>query len=267
MLKYLAIFTVVIGLAVYVTVQDEHYANNSTQEPTLLRNSVSPRDTNEEQPPQNVAKSKGNPPSWHSFFTWPNGTGAWAIFLTLFAIVEQSNHTARQARNMVNRERARLTIIFPPGIPMANSGKAVDRESKAFLFVAIAVDLINDGTTKAFNVKASGRLTIADSKEQAFAPLAVDPLEIPKVIGDANTEHPVRLAISPLGGLAMIPGVDWKAVESGKKFLRMTGLISYDDIFEEERRETPFHFQWDAGISHNSWPDSPHWVDLSPKST
>jgi hypothetical protein len=101
MLKYLAIFAVVIIASVFVSTQNENYAKDAAQESTQIRNPVSPRDTNEEQPQANTSQAKRNPPSWYlvaaPYFAWPNGVGAWAVFLTLFAIVEQTRETGKAA--------------------------------------------------------------------------------------------------------------------------------------------------------------------------
>jgi hypothetical protein len=115
MLKYLGIFAVVIGLSVFVTVQDEHHTDHPAQKSTQLNSPVAPTEANKEHTQEHIEEPKGNPPSWHAFFVWPNGAGAWAVFLTLFAIIEQTIETRKSAdaallnaQVMVNAERALL---------------------------------------------------------------------------------------------------------------------------------------------------------------
>lgn len=97
MLKYLAIFSVVLGLAVYIATQDEHATKQPAQESAYQNNAAVPAKANEDHPQNNERNSEGNLPGWYGFFRWPNGTTTWAIILTLFAIAEQTRHTARAA--------------------------------------------------------------------------------------------------------------------------------------------------------------------------
>ena len=97
------------------------------------------------------------------------------------------------------------------------------------------IDVFNDGTTKAFNVKASGYMTTKPmTPGVAFARYGND-LKIAKVIGVIDTEHSVRVALASagFGSFLVMDESDWQAVQDEKMSLQMIGTISYDDVFRE----------------------------------
>jgi hypothetical protein len=98
MWKYLAIFAVIFGLAVYVACQDERAAQESAQKAARLDKSSVPAKSDEQYLQENVPNAERHTPSWFGFFRWPNGTTTWAIILTLLAIAEQTKETARSAK-------------------------------------------------------------------------------------------------------------------------------------------------------------------------
>jgi hypothetical protein len=97
MLKYLAVLVVIFGLTVYVSVQDERAAQQAAQKAAESHQAAIPAKPNEDHPQQSVENAERDLPGWYSFFRWPNGTTTWAIILTLFAIAEQTRHTAKAA--------------------------------------------------------------------------------------------------------------------------------------------------------------------------
>jgi hypothetical protein len=98
MWKYLAIFALIFGLAVYIARQDERAAQKGAQNAAPPGNSAVPSEANEDHPQENVGDTKRHTPGWYSFFRWPNGTTTWAIILTLLAIAEQTSQTAKAAK-------------------------------------------------------------------------------------------------------------------------------------------------------------------------
>jgi hypothetical protein len=98
MLKYLAIFAVILGLAIYIAREDERAAQQTAQKTANQNNAAVPSKPDENHPQQNVPNPEGYSPSWYGFFRWPNGTATWAILLTLLAIAEQSQYTAKSAK-------------------------------------------------------------------------------------------------------------------------------------------------------------------------
>jgi hypothetical protein len=97
MLKYLALFVVIFGLAVYVSVQDECATQQSIQTSAQLANGTASAKAGEKQPQENLPDIGRFKRICFSFFRWPNGTTAWAIILTLMALVEQTSQTRKAA--------------------------------------------------------------------------------------------------------------------------------------------------------------------------
>jgi hypothetical protein len=128
MRKYIAIFGVVLlggiilALAVYIGCQDDRYTREVAQKAAALHQGASSANLNVMNSPENVPGHELNAPSWYGwygFFRWPNGTTAWAIILTLIAIVEQAKQTAvtakaalKQAEHIETTERAWLIINY-----------------------------------------------------------------------------------------------------------------------------------------------------------
>jgi hypothetical protein len=98
MLKYLAAFALILGLAVYIACQDERTAQQSAQNATHLGQNAVAAKADEQHPQENVGNPERHIPSWYGFFRWPNGTTTWAIILTLLAIAEQTKQTAKAAK-------------------------------------------------------------------------------------------------------------------------------------------------------------------------
>jgi hypothetical protein len=106
MLKYLALFVVIFGLAVYVSVQDERATQQSIQTSAQLANGTASAKAGEKQPQENLPDTGRFKRICFSFFRWPNGTTAWAIIFTLLAIAEQTQQTARAALATVKSANA-----------------------------------------------------------------------------------------------------------------------------------------------------------------
>lgn len=93
MLKYVAIFAVIFGVTVFVSVENRRDAQRAAQP---INASTSPS-AHDDHPQENAKKSEPASPRWFGFFNWPEGITAWAIFLTLFAIAEQTKQTKKAA--------------------------------------------------------------------------------------------------------------------------------------------------------------------------
>jgi hypothetical protein len=113
MLKYLAIFAVIFGLAVFVACQDERTSQESAQKPAHHNESAVPAESDESHTQENIQNPKGNTPSWYGFFRWPNGTTTWAIILTLGAIAEQTRETRKAANAALLNAQAVIVAERP----------------------------------------------------------------------------------------------------------------------------------------------------------
>jgi hypothetical protein len=154
MWKYLAAIVLLVGITVYVSVQDERAAQSGTSASANLDKGAPPARNDTDQSKGNVSNAEGNSSSWYGFFRWPNGTTVWAIILTLWAIAEQTSETRRAARAseqsvnaIVNSERSWiLTRIVLEGLgQVTNSG--LDAENT---YVNIVFKCRNDGRTPAW---------------------------------------------------------------------------------------------------------------------
>ena len=97
MWKYLLIFAVVLGLALFIARQDELASQQNARDAEHRSSTVTTK--NDAEPSKgNIADAERHSRSWYNFFRWPNGTTTWAIILTLLAIAEQTTQTARAAK-------------------------------------------------------------------------------------------------------------------------------------------------------------------------
>jgi hypothetical protein len=219
-----------------------------------------------------------NPPSWIDTFAWPEGATVWALFLTLFVIgwqsaetrkaavatQESARATAEQSENMMARERARLSIIFPPNEPRFYDLLIEDVDGKTYQSMEVFLDIINDGETRAFNVKASGYILIEPIQTgKAYASYG-DEFTIPKVVRNATIENPVRIAVCPYGfGTSIqVRSSDCVAIQTGRKPLQVFGTISYEDVFGKPHH-TPFLYTWEVRTDNGNWGDEAGWTDHS----
>jgi len=85
----------VVGLTVYVSIQDKRSAQQTPQETVQSNRGAVATKANENHPQQNGSYPERNAPSWYRFFRWPDGPTTWVIVLTLLAIAEQARETAK----------------------------------------------------------------------------------------------------------------------------------------------------------------------------
>jgi hypothetical protein len=172
----------------------------------------------------------------------------------------------KQVDHMVASERARLSVIFPPDNPLLEPCVYTDEKSS---MVNLFIDIINDGETMASDVEASGDIIFSYSLADSLCGEGTE-LEIPRVIRDAKIENPIRVSLQPkiCDGPVVIEDSLVEKIKEGTAFMKMTGKISYNDIYGNPHC-TPFHYRWqvygnDAG---GHWCDGSRWIDLSPAST
>lgn len=188
-------------------------------------------------------------------------------------IKRQADAMDEQTKTTRNKERARLSIcgLSEPEFQPAGSFLS----DKATVPVVILIYVVNDGETTAFNVEAAGMLRIDSNFDEKFIPDGVN-LNIPRTIKVMDQEHRIRVAITGLGAIkgamtgefTMIPEPLANDIREGTKFLRIMGIIKYDDVFGE-RHSTPFGYLWEvpAHDSTGHWVKGCRWLDESPRST
>jgi len=164
----------------------------------------------------------------------------WLALRTLKAIKRQADLMERQDRTAREKQRARLSVVFPPDPPETLSVHLDNAE-----LMEPSVEVVKDGESNAYDVEASGYVTITRSSKDILPPRAGAPLQIPSVIRDAPPDKPVRVCLAPsgFGTLVGIPVEDMRRVRHGEAFLHIVGKVSYRDVFGDPH-ETAFHYVW-----------------------
>jgi hypothetical protein len=243
MLKYLVILAVCLGCALVIARHDEYSTLKSTQEAADKNNPALAGKPDENHPQEHVKNTAWDSPSGHIFhnaFRWPEGTTVWAILLTLMAIAEQSNETrksaesvdkqtkelARQNRNMVRKERARLSVQPPE----EDTHLRIDTPlSIGSLRIAVS----NLGGTPAINVTGVYEAIVCETEN---APTVVQMFQIilPTTIKDG-----VRVTANPL---IIGPRFNNQPVPL-HFYLHVRGVITYNDVFRSKPNKTLFEFR------------------------
>jgi hypothetical protein len=248
MRKYLLIlFALILGLSVYVSVQDERSLQQSGEKPAQSDNSVS------NNPPNGITNSKGNQPFWFRFVRWPEGVGAWAIILTLFVIGEQTRETAKAAKateasveagkDTAKRQlRAYVTVIIGDAVFQERR----DEDKGGDLMFECRPLLVNNGQTPARKIRFKARAAILPVPLPKEIHLPEEPDE---GIGDS--------ILGPQQNANMFALVDGFRADDeaeslkkgvGAKGLYVWGRITYEDVFGESHF-TRFcqHIYWNRG--------------------
>lgn len=185
MRKYLIAFALVFGLAGYVSIRDEHDANQSAQESATALKSTISATPNENHFQQYVTY----------FFRWPNGTTTWAILFTLLAIAEQTKETARSAKAaedsiplqrqsagaakksadvLIASERAWVTmkIDWAPGYSGIYAGEHTKNgTTKMMLDATVRMTYRNDGKTPAWITQRYATMKVIGENDALAKPI------------------------------------------------------------------------------------------------
>jgi hypothetical protein len=265
MWKYLAIFVVIFGLAVYVARQDERTAQESAQKAEHLARSAVSAKSDAQHTQQNVPDPERHTPSWFGFFRWPNGTTTWAIVLTLLAIAEQTRETAKAAKAtqraaeatdksalaaeksakaaadnielVINKERARLRVEI---------GEMKIDSSINSIPVVITYSVFCDGPTPAFITAASATVDATESSDVSVDRMAQLRITFPMhgipPVFHPNIEGLVLRALL----FQVIPEGDVRDLINNRSvFIHFHGIIEYTDVFDRQRY-TRFRYLWDV---------------------
>ena len=243
MWKYIAVFAVIFGLAVYVARQDERAVQRGAQNAAHLNNSAVAVKTDEDHPEKSTGDAERDTPSWYGFFRWPNGTTTWAIILTLLAIAEQTKQTAKaadaaekNAEALVKSERAWLTAkVENFDEPAANSK-----------MIWIEVPITNHGRTPARVQKIVATSKVIPVPKNS---LGGRPGELPKTpdYTDGNKLNVLAerdIIIAPSDTLrhvhVFIWPDDWEKIKARELSLYVYGYIEYFDTVKGKEHRTGF---------------------------
>ncbi len=226
------------------------------------------------------------PQGWHKLVSWPEGITAWAILLTLGAIIWQAWETRKaakgasasadaaiiQIKTMKDRERARLSIftVFTPVLGY-NTRTAIGE-----IPLKITMLVINDGNSWAFNIRGEGHFDIEktiDSPEVSVSDESLDwyRLNMPATIRSVGKESQTEIFVTHMPDSKrdsyMIDVKTADALRSGALTLKIGGEISYEDAFGDKHK-TPFLYLWDVnGYEGLTWGLDSRWVNLSAETT
>jgi hypothetical protein len=148
-----------------------------------------------------------------------------------------------EAQNSIaqDKERARITIVFPPPDPQMNSTFIVDfidSDDKETPQGSVTQEfsVINDGPTWAFDVTAVGRLVIEKTSDPLKVTTAEERLEIARIIRNPTLERPVGTEL-----FTFLDKSDLDKVTVGRALLFLIGSVTYKDVFGTGH-ETPFRY-------------------------
>jgi hypothetical protein len=96
--KYWLIFAIALMLAAIVGMSQYADSSKKRYEDNASQTQAAPITKNETGNAQDDTQQPYKPPVWAKFVTFPEGVGAWAVILTLLAIVWQSIETRAAAR-------------------------------------------------------------------------------------------------------------------------------------------------------------------------
>jgi hypothetical protein len=239
MLKYLAWLVLIFGLTVYVSIKDECTAQQTAQHSSQPDRAAISAKADENHADQNVCNAEWNPPRWYRlsspFFRWPEGTGAWAILLTLLAIVEQTSETRRATNSQREKDRARLFVAPSYGKSYVDFDSPIVNPRG---LSELGVEVTQHGATKAFNVRGFAMLLLEPSKNPPSLTNKLRmKMDIPNVIEPTPISHEGTIAFLNFDEKAM------DSVRNEKQFIHFFGFIGYEDVFGKPHR-SPFQYIW-----------------------
>jgi hypothetical protein len=135
---------------------------------------------------------------------------------------------------MMNQERARIDVSFPPDSLELDDGPEWV-ESMKVVYAGTRITVANLGETTAFNVIATAKIIgTLDS-----VALSSDLLNLPSAL---------KAGIDPIGVdvITLLRGVGHvAAVNDRSEVLYLAGSVAYEDVFGN-KRVTEFRYRWDV---------------------
>jgi hypothetical protein len=284
MLKYLAIFVAILGLAVYVSIQSRCIVENAAQQQSAQspNTPVSGGAPNELQQ-QNAGKVVPALPLWYGFFSWPDGVTAWAIILTLLAIAEQTKQTKKAAEAALasaTAANAQIQVMQSQAGQMEAQTKilgdsvAAAREGSDAARRAVEITILKERAmirieVAGLEVKLLGKQSWVASvvvRIFNFGATKAFPIDSHAVLAiSSSNEKYVAKYSHPLIDEAIIAPTELPmektvvtttdinldtigTINSEQRFAHLYGSIGYSDVFGEKHR-TSFRYLWKT----NGW--------------
>jgi hypothetical protein len=178
-------------------------------------------------------------------------------------MVRQANAMDQQNKAVRDRERARISVKFPPGTPDFDSPWRIDGFDEPELMMNLCLEIFNEGTSKAFDVRAVGMFQFQEKESKFVAKEPLLPINVPDVIRFEDIDTPIPMVIETL-----ITARDVDALKDAKLDFYVFGEVTYVDVFGY-RRKTPFRFMWEVE-EYEDVGGQPcqyeHWTNDSPQS-
>jgi hypothetical protein len=156
----------------------------------------------------------------------------------------QADLMEKQNAAIQNRERARLSVEFPPKSDpdfVTPWRSILDEEIGPEMDFSFTVHVHNYGISKAFNVRAEMNFRILP-KTTPFNEDFFSSVPIPNVIGEVVQDSPVPVRYS-----TYLPVKEIEQINEGNSSLYVYGNIHYRDVFGD-KRVTPFRFMWEVVV-------------------
>lgn len=186
--------------------------------------------------------------------------------LTAKAAILGVKATTNQIKMMKVKERARL-VVHKPDVPRIGEPEPIANGQRP---IEIVLEVTNEGLTKAFNVRAYAAIAIA--KDKKGAPYEIgEQQEFPVTVGSTDNGGTAKICVSGFGLYGNVQCLfpvftDEETAENlwaGRKFLQISGLLTFTDIFEDSQ-EFPFRYLWvsQGDNTGESWRSHSLWYDL-----
>jgi hypothetical protein len=267
--KYIVAVIAIIGFSVYVSHEDQktrdQYEKRCTQ---LSARPITPA-AHSEDCDKGADNAARHLPRWYRMFGWPEGITAWAILLTLFAIVEQTSAT-KDATNaaygsltfaeaqfelMKAKERARLDLN------VERNDLEVEVAGEHILHLTSTLSIRNVGESKAFVGVLRGILA-TNLSNQPLEDVGVAMLDLPDRVLEPNKPPIAGKAYCFPEPTALTFA---ECLENGTYSLHFVGFIEYETMGLWWRKE--FGYDWkilnrDSGLGglyglSDPYPNSP----------
>jgi hypothetical protein len=191
-------------------------------------------------------------------------TAAITTNATLEAIKRQADAMEKQAKAVRDRERARISVIFPPENPDFFGPTRLDWDEEVELMLGLRLFVHNDGSSKAFQVRAKARFQFQDKEADFTEKDWLQDIAIPDVIRDEDLTSPIVIVLETL-----VTDREVRAAAIGELDFYIVGEITYQDVFGYPRK-TPFRYLWDVNEYEELGGEKAlysAWVNQSPQST
>ena len=216
------------GFAVYVAIQNQRYSNNSEQQGTPPANAAISIEAHDKHPPNNADKTQGNPPRWYGLFAWPDSITAWVILLTLLAIAEQAQESAKATKAMqvsveTSRDAERAWIVG--NIEHVPDFSTEDKGNIELLWILPVFR--NYGKTPGRIITIRARSHYVPKGEQ----MPIEPVFSVDGTSEFNEEIVLvpGISVQPVS-IGISPREIWKAQIQGSQLL-IYGVVNYLDIY------------------------------------